>query len=303
MAKITKREIREGLEEIPIEQILLGSANQKELTHKQRTFAKQVALGKTKADAYRTAYDTEGKPVTASANAQKLLGNTRIQLLIDAYTRAFEAREYRKPERLRELVIHQLTEMALDPDVKDAQRIKSLELLGKVSEVGAFTERKETKVIHESSKIKEKLLDQLKTIINIDAKEINNDDADELLREISESRQSEPTEPKPQPDDPTQYPPPNIDHAEGDSAIHINPHIQSANESVSEHIQSANLTESENSPLEPTDFKEEKNEVETFPPKSDVKTKPMGEGVSNSWTPEREENIETPPVNVSKQKG
>jgi hypothetical protein len=291
MAKISKREIKEGLESIPIEQILLGSTNEKELTHKQKTFAKQVALGKTKADAYRHAYDSEGKPVTASANAQKLMANTRIQLLIEAYSRAFEAREYRKPERLRELVIHQLTEMALDPDVKDAQRIKSLELLGKVSEVGAFTERKETKVIHESSKIKEKLLDQLKTIINIDAKEINADDADELLREISESRQPELG--KPDSENPTTTRPPDIDHAEGDSAIHINPHIQSISP-----------TNSKNTPSELIDSKEEKNEVETFPPKDVEKTqKEEGEGVSNSWTPVKEENIETPPVNVSKTKG
>jgi hypothetical protein len=287
MAKISKREIKEGLESIPIEQILLGSTNEKELTHKQKTFAKQVAMGKTKADAYRHAYDSEGKPVTASANAQKLMANTRIQLLIEAYSRAFEAREYRKPERLRELVIHQLTEMALDPDVKDAQRIKSLELLGKVSEVGAFTERKETKVIHESSKIKEKLLDQLKTIINIDAKEINADDADELLREISDSRQ--PEDQKPDSENPTTTRPPDIDHAEGDSAIHINPHIQSTN-----------ITNSKNTTPQSTDSKEEKNEVETFPPK-DVKEE--GEGVSNSWTPVKEENTETPPVNVSKPKG
>lgn len=286
MAKITKREIREGLEQIPIEQILLGSTNEKELTHKQKTFAKQVALGKPKAEAYRIAYDSEGKPVTASANAQKLMGNTRIQLLIDAYSRAFEAREYRKPERLRELVIHQLTEMALDPMVKDAQRIKSLELLGKVSEVGAFTERKETKVIHESSKIKEKLLDQLKTIINIDAKEIDAEDADELLREISDSRnQSEPDS-----ENPTHSPPPNIDPAEGDSAIHINPHIQSAISTNTEKV-----------PLQPTDSKEEKNKVETFPPKGGEKD--MGEGVSNSWTPVREGDIETPPVNVGNKKG
>ena len=293
MAKITKREIREGLEEIPIEQILLGSSNNKQLTHKQKTFAKQVALGKTKADAYRIAYDTEGKPVTASANAQKLVGDTRIKLLIEAYSRAFEAREYRKPERLRELVIHQLTEMALDPDVKDAQRIKSLELLGKVSEVGAFTERKETKVIHESSKIKEKLLDQLKTIINIDAKEIDAEDADELLREISDSRNAEPTEPKHESEDPTTTRPPQFDHAEGDSAIHINPHIQSAS-----------ITESKNTPPQTTDSKEEKNEVETFPPEGGEKeVEVKGEGVSKTWADKESPNIETPPHGNWKQKG
>jgi hypothetical protein len=279
MAKITKREIREGLEDIPIEQILLGSTNQRELTHKQKEFAKQVALGKPKTVAYRHAYDTEGKPSTQAVDAHHLSNNPKVSLMIEAYKRAFEAREYRKPERLRELVIHQLTEMALNPEVKDAQRIKSLELLGKVAEVGAFMDRKETKVIHESSKIKEKLLDQLKTIINIDAKEIDSDDADELLREISGNQEAE--DQKHDSTDPTTTRPPNIDTPEGDSPIHSIPHIQSTP-----------ITENENTPLEPTDSKEEKNEVETFPPE---KVKEEGVGVSNSWTPVREENIETPP--------
>jgi hypothetical protein len=217
------------------------------------------------------------------------MGNTRIQLLIDAYTRAFEAREYRKPERLRELVIHQLTEMALNPEVKDAQRIKSLELLGKVAEVGAFMDRKETKVIHESSKIKEKLLDQLKTIINIDAKEINAEDADELLREISGSRDNLAAETESDPADPTTTHPPIIDPSDGGTVIHINPHIQSAT-----------ITESENTPLELVDSKEEKNEVATLPPQSEKKE---GEGVVNSWADDKKEDGKTPPHANWKEKG
>ena len=248
MAKITKREIREGLEQIPIEQILLGSVGDKQLTHKQKTFAKQVALGKPKAQAYKIAYDTNGNPITASANAQKLMGDTRIKLLVEAYTRAFEAREYQKPERLRELVIHQLTELALNPEVKDAQRIRSLELLGKVSEVGAFTERKETKVIHESSKIKEKLLEQLKTIINVDAKEL--DDGESLLAELSgNSAESE---------NPTTTRPPQFDHAEGGTVIHSIPNTQSADLNDGEYTQSASPDATdEKTPLQATDSEEE----------------------------------------------
>jgi hypothetical protein len=279
MAKITKREIREGLEDIPIEQILLGSANQRELTHKQKTFAKQVALGKPKAEAYRHAYDTKAKPPSVASDAHRLANKPDISLMIEAYKRAFEAREYRNPERLRELVIHQLTEMALNPEVKDAQRIKSLELLGKVAEVGAFMDRKETKVIHESSKIKEKLLDQLKTIINIDAKEINSDDADELLREISGSRENLAAENESQSSDPTTTRPPIFDHAEGGSPIHSTLHIQSAQKSM----------------LQPTESKEEKNEVETFPLE--------GEGVINSEEDEESDPTETPPLQNPGEKG
>jgi hypothetical protein len=280
MAKITKREIREGLEDIPIEQILLGSANQRELTHKQKTFAKQVALGKPKAEAYRHAYDTKAKPPSVASDAHRLANKPDISLMIEAYKRAFEAREYRNPERLRELVIHQLTEMALNPEVKDAQRIKSLELLGRVAEIGVFLDRKETKVIHESSKIKEKLLDQLKTIINIDAKEINSDDADELLREISGSRENLAVENESQSSDPTTTRPPIFDHAEGGSPIHSTPHIQSAQKSM----------------LQTTDSKEEKNEVETFPLEE-------GEGVINSEDENEANPTETPPLQNPGEKG
>jgi len=304
MAKITKREIKEGLEQIPIEQILLGSIGDKQLTHKQKTFAKQVALGKPKAQAYKIAYDSNGNPITASANAQKLMGDTRIKLLVEAYSRAFEAREYQKPERLRELVIHQLTEMALNPEVKDAQRIRSLELLGKVSEVGAFTERKETKVIHESSKIKEKLLEQLKTIINVDATEIDNGES--LLAELSGQN---PTESEPENGEPTTHRPPKFDHAEHGSVIHSIPLTQSASSDVSEP---ADSEETEKSPSQPADLEEEKSQVETFPPtkSQDEGANPppndsenKGVGGINSGEEEKSENIETPPLSNSKKKG
>jgi hypothetical protein len=301
MAKITKREIREGLEQIPIEQLLLGSANQRELTHKQKEFAKQVALGKPKTQAYRIAYDTKGKKSTQATDAHKIANNPNVSTMIEAYKRAFEAREYQKPERLRELVIHQLTEMALNPEVKDAQRIRSLELLGKVSEVGAFTERKETKVIHESSKIKEKLLEQLKTIINVDATEV--DDGESLLRELSGSDQAEE---KQESQDPTTTRPPQIDHAEQGSDIHINPHNQSASPDTTSNTSSE--VSSEKSLSQPTDSEEEKSEVEALPPENGANTPPEeskkeGVGGKNNWEDGKSENIETPPLSNWKEKG
>jgi len=293
MAKITKREIREGLENIPIEQILLGSANSRELTHKQKTFAKQVALGKPKTVAYRIAYDTKGKKSTQAVNAHKVSNNDNVKNMIEAYSRAFEAREYQKPERLRELVIHQLTELALNPEVKDAQRIRSLELLGKVSEVGAFVDRKETRVIHESSKIKERLLDQLKTIINVDASEI--DEGESLLRELSGN---DPTESEPQTEEPTTTRPPKNNHAEHGNYIHSIPNTQSASSNTSEP------TDSENQPSQPTDSEEEKSEVETFPPDTPLEeSKKEGVGGTNLGKESKGEDIETPPVNVWKEKG
>jgi hypothetical protein len=84
---------------------------------------------------------------------------------------------------LRELVIHQLTQHALNTECPPAQRIKALELLGKVSEVAAFTERKETTIVKQSADIKTRLLESLRNVVDVDAKEIDSD-ADSLLEEI-----------------------------------------------------------------------------------------------------------------------
>ena len=228
--KITKRDIKEGLEQIPIETILIGTKGNRQFTHKQKQFAKGVAMGKTQAQAYRDAYNTKASPTVVAGDASKLAGTPHISLLIDAYRASYEAREYQKPERLRELVIHQLTVMALNPEVKDAQRIKSLELLGKVSEVGAFTERKETKVIHESSKLKERLLDQLKTVIDGDINEVtDNASGESLLAELLGDNKQEsatPTTPPPTETDPHSDP----DH------LHINPHTQTPSPTKSQRF-------------------------------------------------------------------
>lgn len=226
MGKLSKREIKESLESIPMDTLLLGKTGKGQLTTKQKNFAKGVAKGLTKSDAYRQAYDTEMNPKGVASSANKLAKRPDIQLVIEAYSQANHAKEYHSPLRLRELVIHQLTMHALSEDVPPAQRIKSLELLGKVTEVGAFTERKESVVIHESSKIKQKLLDQLKTIVSEDGKQVTEDEGDQLLKELMGYRVAESSD-----HEPTHTPPPDIENDHPQSYKHINPHTQSNPES------------------------------------------------------------------------
>lgn len=226
MGKMTKREIKESLESIPMDTLLLGVKGKGQLTHKQKQFAKGVAKGLTKSEAYRQAYDTQQKPSAVHSDAQKLMRNPRISHLIEAYQQANEAREYHSPTRLRELVIHQLTMHALAEDVPPAQRIKSLELLGKVTEVGAFTERKESVVIHESSKLKQKLLDQLKTIVSEDGKQVTEDEGDKLLKELMGYRVAESSD-----HEPTHTAPPEVENDHPPEHQHINPHTQPSPES------------------------------------------------------------------------
>ena len=98
----------------------------------------------------------------------------------------------RTPAQLRELVIHQLTITAISDEVSVRDRLTALKMLGTVSEVSAFTERKESLVIHESSKVKQQLLDQLKTIVNGEIVEAasSTDEGEQLLAQLAGVRAS-----------------------------------------------------------------------------------------------------------------
>ena len=188
MTRLTRKQIEEGLKATPIEQILLGVAGAKDtrLTAKQKAFAEEIAKGNTKAGAYRKAYNSKGKPKTQSENGQKLVKNEAIQRQIEAYQVALEAQKYTTPAHLRALTIHKLTEKALDPDIAPAQQIKALELLGKITEVALFTERREIIQTSNSSEIRAKLLNSIRLAISSqNAETIEPNQADDLLAELS----------------------------------------------------------------------------------------------------------------------
>jgi hypothetical protein len=193
------------------------------LTHKQIAFAKELALGKsTQADAYRKVYKSKGRPKTVGSNASKLSTDQRIATAVEAFKAAEQYREYQTPTQLRSLVVSQLTKHVLDEDFPPAQRVACLKLLGSVAEVGLFLDRKETLVVHKSDDIRQRLMDQLKTVINTQAEDITvNDDADSLLAELSET----PPENQNQPDDdPTVPAPPDLGVEYPMDYIHSIPH-------------------------------------------------------------------------------
>jgi hypothetical protein len=227
MAKLTRKQITEGLKQIPIETVLLGSTKGRELTKKQKDFARGIALGKPKAQAYRDAYNvtSTNKPATGTT-ASKLSRHPKIALEIEAYRIAEEASKHRTPERLRELCIHQLTIHALDEDINPAQRIKSLELLGKIAEVGLFEDRKTTTIVHQSGDIKARLMEKLRSVMDIEAKDIYSD-GDSLLAELRGDGLTESV-----PAEPTTPPTADIDGAELESYTHSIPHNRSTDLTV-----------------------------------------------------------------------
>jgi hypothetical protein len=93
---------------------------------------------------------------------------------------AIEAQRYATPQALRALVIERLTNAALDPEVKPAQKLRALELLGKVTEVAAFTERREIIRTDNPTEARDKLVQSLRLALSS-----GGDGADSLLAELS----------------------------------------------------------------------------------------------------------------------
>ena len=179
---LSRKAIREALETTPIDQIL-GVAD-KGLTHKQKRFAKEVAKGATKADAYRTAYKPDASKRTLACKPYELMRDERIQREIKAYELAIQAAEHRTPSALRDLVIHSLVQTLIDPETNPAQRIQAAKVLGTVTEVAAFTDRKEVTTITSSHDARERVMHELRALMNQDATDATVIDADSLMAEL-----------------------------------------------------------------------------------------------------------------------
>jgi hypothetical protein len=146
---------------------------------------------------------------------------------VEALRLAAEAEKHRTPAQLRALVTGELVKHAIAEDNPPAQRIRALELLGKLTEVASFTERRETIVHHASADIRARLIEQLRSVNVIDS-----DDGSDLLDELSGARailtESGDAEPHHSPT------PQNEPVADG-QAMHTIPHTQPHNFSESTH--------------------------------------------------------------------
>ena len=220
--KLTRQKIKEALDTVPMDVVLLGTAGAREvkLTAKQKEFARQIAMGESKASAYRKSRTSKAKPETQSRRGVELANNSKVQAAIEAYKLAFEAQKYTSPAHLRALAIQQLTEHSLNPDFPPAQRVKCLELIGKMTEVALFTERREVVQVTDSAQIKDRLMNTLRTITQAQAVDVDDTAADSLLAELAgpaiepeliDASQDEPElEPEPTELEPEQAPPADV---------------------------------------------------------------------------------------------
>jgi hypothetical protein len=218
VSKLTKAQIRESLDSVPVSH-LLGKSAARELTPKQRAFAVEVAKGSSGADAYRKAYKTRTKSLSQSNEASRLKARPDVAAEVAAYKAAIDAETYRTPAGLRSLIIQSLVQTIIDPDTPPAVRVQAAKVAGQITEVGLYMERKEVRTITSSEDARAAIMAQLKQLTAVDVQDVTaiDHDADSLLAELA----------KPGEDETHRGATPQADDAESLAYIHTIPHEQS----------------------------------------------------------------------------
>jgi hypothetical protein len=222
--KLSRKQIRESLDTLPMSAIL-GKSVSKGLNPRQKAFARKVAQGQTKAEAYRQAYNPNPAKTTITNRPYELAKDPRIKMEIEAYELAIESAKYRSPIALRELVIQSLVQTLIDPAAKHAQRVAAAKVLGTVAEVSAFVDRKEITHVSSSESARLAILEALSDMVKAQAIDV---DPTILINELAG------THPSPTPQDA---------ESESRSHVHTIPH-----EPI--HLQSDTPTPNENSDQE-----------------------------------------------------
>jgi hypothetical protein len=176
----SRKQVKAAIEDQGISRVLM--TKRAALTPKQRKFAENVALGNTGADSYRLAYNSKGKPATVGNHASQLKADDRIKNEILAYQLAIESQKYQSAANIRALVVQSLVQVLIDSESSPAHRISASKVLGSISEIGMFVDRKEITHVQASDDIRQTIMQQLKTIAS-DATDVDVD-ANALLRDL-----------------------------------------------------------------------------------------------------------------------
>lgn len=96
---------------------------------------------------------------------KEVMANPLVQERMRAITEAVEVQSALSPLQVRALVVDQLMKHALDEDVAPSTRLKALQMLGKVTEVGAFTERRQVEHVKDPGTVKDELISALKSAL------------------------------------------------------------------------------------------------------------------------------------------
>ena len=115
-----------------------------------------------------------------------LAKSPRVAQEIEALMLAEQAMSLQTPSQLRALVIQTLVQTAIDPETKPAVRVQAAKVLGTVTEVAAFTERKEVRTISSSEDARAKVMAEIRALMLVTG-DVEDIQAKTLLDELSAS--------------------------------------------------------------------------------------------------------------------
>jgi len=224
---------------IPADRVLMPHVD---LTAKQKQFVQAVAAGATNREAYLQAYDVSGSSSTISSTASRIAANPKVRAGIDQQTSVNRLRYSQNPLDIRNFVVDSLQHEARTAQ-KPGDRLRALELLGKLADVAAFETR--SVITHErAGDTTARLREKLARLGAIDVE----------ARQVAEGG-----------DTPTVPPPPQTGRVSGGPTRSTNPHIPPTNSSDPPEDLTPNLQEN----LTP-DLQGYPHEEEITPPRGGV---------------------------------
>ena len=141
------------------------------MTPKQYQFAREVVLGKSQADAYRSAYNTARmNDNSIRREASRLMDNPNVATTVVKLQQEADRAVVQERIASREEVLQTLTSYMHSGEPKDSVRLRAAEMMGK--HYGLFTDRIEAVVPERSAEeiqieLEEKLTSLLGTPITL----------------------------------------------------------------------------------------------------------------------------------------
>ena len=115
------------------------------MTPKQHQFAREVVLGKSQADAYRSAYNTlKMNDNSIRREASRLMDNPNVATTVVELQQKADSAVVQERIASREEVLQTLTSYMHSGEPKDSVRLRAAEMMGK--HYGLFTDRIEAVV-------------------------------------------------------------------------------------------------------------------------------------------------------------
>ena len=196
---------------VPADKVLMPEID---LTPKQRQFVRAMASGASKRDAYLEAYDAQAGSRSVGVTACHIAAQPKIKSAIEQQRAVERLRYSQNPLQIREFVVDSLQHEARTAQ-KPGDRLRALELLGKLADVAAFETR--SVVTHEragdtTARLREKLA-------RLGAIEVE-------ARQVAEEGGDTPTPP----------PPPQTGRASGGPTRSTNPHKRSEENTLTPNL-------------------------------------------------------------------